>query len=472
MGLLVLANLRGLRESGRIFALPTYLFVVGAFGVIGVGLIKIITGDPAVTWSQGVVVQAQETATILLPILLLKAFAHGSVALTGTEAISNGVASFKKPEAKNAASTLVVMAVLLGTLFVGISLVAFAYGKVPQGIGGETLLSQIARTSFGSGPLYALFQVATTGILLLAANTGFNGGPQLARILAVERYLPRQVGQRSDRLAYGAGIIIIALAAALLLIGTDAVVTALVPAYAIGVFVGFTISQAGMVLHWRRLRNTGWAGRALLNGLGAVVTAVVLIVITAAKFTDGGYLVFILIPLLTIFMKLVRNRYNLHERELSIKPGVVFDAPHRPRRILAPFGEINRSTVRAITLGRILEAENGELTAIRVVFSDDEEREVRTRFETLFPGVRLVTVDSPFRAIVEPICHYLDEIESEDEHLPTEERRINVVMIPEYAGRHWWDRILHNGNGKRLRETLLGRRNTVILDIPYRRDLE
>jgi amino acid transporter len=472
MGLLVLANLRGLRESGRIFALPTYLFVAGAFGVIGVGLIKIITGDPAVTWSQGVVIQAHETATILLPILLLKAFAHGSVALTGTEAISNGVASFKKPEAKNAASTLVVMAVLLGTLFLGISLVAFAYGKVPQEIGGETLLSQIARTSFGSGPLYALFQVATTGILLLAANTGFNGGPQLARILAVDGYLPRQVGQRSDRLAYGAGIVIIALAAALLLIGTDAVVTALVPAYAIGVFVGFTISQAGMVLHWRRLKNAGWVGRALLNGVGALVTAVVLIVITAAKFTDGGYLVFILIPLLTVFMKLVRDRYNLHERELSIKPGAVFDAPHRPRRILAPFGEINRSTVRAITLGRILEAENGELTAIRVVFSDDEEREVRTRFETLFPGVRLVTVDSPFRAIVEPICHYLDEIEDEDADLPAEQRRINVVMIPEYAGRHWWDRILHNGNGKRLRETLLGRRNTVILDIPYRRDLE
>jgi len=470
--LLVFANLRGLRESGRIFALPTYLFVAGAFGVIGVGIFKIITGDPAVNWSQGVVVQAHETATILLPILLLKAFAHGSVALTGTEAISNGVASFKKPEAKNAASTLVAMAALLATLFLGISLVAFAYGKIPQELGGETLLSQIARVSFGSGPLYAIFQVATTGILLLAANTGFNGGPQLTRILAVDGYLPRQVGQRSDRLAYGVGIIIVALAAALLLVGTDAVVTLLVPAYAIGVFIGFTISQTGMVLHWRRLRSDGWFGKAVLNGVGAVVTLVVLIIITTYKFADGGYLVYIAIPTLAILMKLVRNRYDLHERELSIKPGVVFDAPHRPRRILAPFGEINRSTVRAITLGRILEAENGELTAIRVVFSDEEEREVRMRFETLFPGVRLVTVDSPFRAIVEPICHYLDEIETEDAHLPTEERRINVVMIPEYAGRHWWDRILHNGNGKRLRETLLGRRNTVILDIPYRRDLE
>jgi len=470
--LLVFANLRGLRESGRIFALPTYLFVAGAFGVIGVGIFKIITGDPAVNWSQGVVVQAHETATILLPILLLKAFAHGSVALTGTEAISNGVASFKKPEAKNAASTLVAMAALLATLFLGISLVAFAYGKIPQELGGETLLSQIARVSFGNGPLYAIFQVATTGILLLAANTGFNGGPQLTRILAVDGYLPRQVGQRSDRLAYGVGIIIVALAAALLLVGTDAVVTLLVPAYAIGVFIGFTISQTGMVLHWRRLRSDGWFGKAVLNGVGAVVTLVVLIIITTYKFADGGYLVYIAIPTLAILMKLVRNRYDLHERELSIKPGVVFDAPHRPRRILAPFGEINRSTVRAITLGRILEAENGELTAIRVVFSDEEEREVRTRFQTLFPGVRLVTVDSPFRAIVEPICHYLDEIETEDAHLPTEERRINVVMIPEYAGRHWWDRILHNGNGKRLRETLLGRRNTVILDIPYRRDLE
>jgi hypothetical protein len=290
--------------------------------------------------------------------------------------------------------------------------------------------------------------------------------------LAVDGYLPRQVAQRSDRLAYGVGIIIVALSAALLLVGTDAVVTLLVPAYAIGVFIGFTISQTGMVLHWRKLRNDGWVGKAVLNGVGSVITAVVLIIITTYKFTEGGWLVYVAIPVLAVLMKIVRNRYDLHERELTIRPGIVFDAPHRPRRILAPFGEINRSTVRAITLGRILEGTTGELTAIRVVFSDDEERQVRTRFETLFPGVRLVTVDSPFRAIVQPICHYLDEIESEDEHLPAEQRRINVVLIPEYAGRHWWDRILHNGNGKRLRETLLGRRNTVILDVPYRRDLE
>ena len=472
LGLLTIANLRGLRESGRIFALPTYLFVAGAFTVIAVGIFKIITGDPAITWSQGVVLQAEETANILLPVLLLKAFAHGSVALTGTEAISNGVGSFKKPEAKNAASTLVAMAILLATLFVGISLVAFAYGKVPQELGGETLISQIARVSLGSGPLYAIFQASTAGILLLAANTGFNGGPNLTRVLAVDGFLPRQVGQRSDRLAYGVGILIVALASVLLLVGTDAVVTLLVPAYAIGVFIGFSISQAGMVLHWRRLRNAGWAGKALLNGVGAIVTTVVLVIITTYKFTEGGWLVYVAIPVLAVLMKIVRNRYDLHERELAVKPGVIFDAPHRPRRILAPFGEINRSTVRAITLGRILESENGELIAIRVVFSDDEEREVRSRFETLFPGVRLVTVDSPYRAIVQPISHYLDEIETEDEHLPAEQRRINVVMIPEYAGRHWWDRILHNGNGKRLRETLLGRRNTVILDIPYRRDLE
>jgi len=472
LGLLTIANLRGLRESGRIFALPTYLFVAGAFTVIAVGIFKIITGDPAITWSEGVVLQAQETAEILLPVLLLKAFAHGSVALTGTEAISNGVGSFKKPEAKNAASTLVAMAFLLATLFVGISLVAFAYGKVPQELGGETLLSQIARVSLGSGPLYAIFQASTAGILLLAANTGFNGGPNLTRVLAVDGFLPRQVGQRSDRLAFGVGILIVTFASALLLIGTDAVVTLLVPAYAIGVFMGFSISQAGMVVHWRRLRSEGWVGKALLNGVGAIVTTVVLVIITTYKFSEGGWMVYVAVPLIAVLMIVVRTRYDLHERELAVKPGVIFDAPHRPRRILAPFGEINRSTVRAITLGRILEAENGELIAIRVVFSDDEEREVRTRFETLFPGVRLVTVDSPYRAIVQPISHYLDEIETEDAHLPAEQRRINVVLIPEYAGRHWWDRILHNGNGKRLRETLLGRRNTVILDVPYRRDLE
>jgi hypothetical protein len=470
LGLLAFANLRGLRESGRIFALPSYLFVVGAFAVIGIGLFKIATGDNAINWSANVVVQVHDAAQVVLPLLLLKAFAHGSVALTGTEAISNGVGSFKKPEAKNAATTLIVMALLLGTLFIGISLLAFAYGKVPLAIGGETLLSQIARASLGSGIPYVIFQVSTMSILLLAANTGFNGGPQLARILAADGYLPRQVGQRSDRLAYGAGILLIGAAAGLLLIFTDAVVTDLIPAYAIGVFIGFTISQAGMVLHWKRHQSSGWRGRALLNGLGAVVTAVVLIVIVGAKFSEGGYLVFIAIPLLTALMAVVRKRYNRHERELAIRPGMIFDAPHRPRRIIAPFGEINRSTVRAITLGRILEGTTGELIAVRVVFDEKEELAIRARFEQLFPGVRLVTVESPYRAIVEPICHFLDELEE----LPHEsgELPINVVMIPEYAGRHWWDRILHNGNGKRLRDTLLGRRNTVIVDLPYRRDVE
>ena len=470
LALLAFANLRGLRESGRIFALPSYIFVAGAFTVILIGLLKIATGDDAVNWSKNVVIQAHDTTQVILPLLLLKAFAHGSVALTGTEAISNGVGSFKKPEAKNAATTLLVMAVLLGTLFIGISLLAFAYGKVPLEIGGETLLSQVARASLGGGVPYAIFQISTMGILLLAANTGFNGGPQLARILAADGYLPRQVGQRSDRLAYGAGILLIGAAAGFLLIATDAVVTALIPAYAIGVFIGFTISQTGMVLHWKRHASTGWRARAVLNGLGAVVTAVVLIVIVAAKFTEGGYFVFLAIPLLTALMAIVRKRYNRHERELAIRPGMIFDAPHRPRRIIAPFGEINRSTVRAITLGRILEGMTGELIAVRVVFDEKEELEIRARFEELFPGVRLVTVESPYRAIVEPICHFLDELEE----LPHEsgELPINVVMIPEYAGRHWWDRILHNGNGKRLRDTLLGRRNTVIVDLPYRRDVE
>ncbi|NBO52439.1 MAG: APC family permease [bacterium] len=472
LALLVLANLRGLRESGKLFAIPTYLFIFGALAVIGVGLIRIALGDPAVTWSQGVKVIPHGDLQLILPFLLLKAFAYGSVALTGTEAISDGVTAFKKPEAKNAANTMTIMSVLLATIFFGISLLAFAFGKVPQDVGGETLISQIARASFGDGIFYVVFQIATTGILLLAANTGFNGGPQLARILARDGFLPRQVGQRSDRLAYAGGILTIAVGAVVFLIATGALVTLLIPAYAIGVFVGFTISQTGMVVHWRKVRGDDWQKKALLNGIGATVTGVVLVIISLAKFAVGGWIIFVLVPVVAIFMTLVRRRYNLHERELAIKPNLVFDAPHRPRRIIAPFGEVNRSTVRAITLGRILEGATGELTAVRVVFDAAEEKEIRARFESLFPGVRLVTVESPFRAIVEPICHYLDEIEDEDAHLPPEQRRINVVMIPEYAGRHWWDRILHNGNGKRLRDTLLGRRNTVILDIPYRRDLE
>ena len=226
--LLVLANLRGLRESGRLFAIPTYLFIGGAIAVIAVGLVRIALGDPAVNWSQGLVVEAHDGMQLLLPFLLLKAFAYGSVALTGTEAISDGVAAFKKPEAKNAADTMMIMAGLLATIFFGISLLAFAFGKLPQEVGGETLLSQIARTSLGGGVPYAVFQIATTGILLLAANTGFNGGPQLARILARDGFLPRQIGQRSDRLAYGGGILAIASGAVLFLVATGALVTLLI----------------------------------------------------------------------------------------------------------------------------------------------------------------------------------------------------------------------------------------------------
>ena len=440
--------------------------------MIAVGLIRIALGDPAVNWSEGVTVIPHNEMQLILPFLLLKAFAYGSVALTGTEAISDGVPAFKKPEAKNAANTMSIMSILLATIFFGISLLAFAFGKVPQEVGGETLMSQIARASFGDGIFYVVYQIATTGILLLAANTGFNGGPQLARIVARDGFLPRQIGQRSDRLAYAGGIITIAIGAVICLLATGAIVTLLIPAYAIGVFLGFTISQTGMVVHWRKIRGADWQKKALLNGVGAVVTGVVLVIITLAKWSVGGWIIYVFVPIGALFMLFVRRRYNLHERELSIKPNLVFDAPHRPRRIIAPFGEINRSTVRAITLGRILEGTTGELTAIRVVFDTTEEAAIRERFERLFPGVRLVTVESPFRAIVEPICHYLDEIEDEDSHLPAEQRRINVVLIPEYAGRHWWDRVLHNGNGKRLRETLLGRRNTVILDVPYRRDLE
>jgi len=467
--LLVFANLRGIRESGKIFAAPTYLFVAGAFAVIGIGLVRIATGDSAVDWSSHVVLQATGASQVILPFLLLRAFAHGSVALTGTEAISNGVASFKKPEAKNAAATLMVMATLLATLFVGISLLAFAYGKVPID-GGETLLSQVARASLGNGVAYAFFQISTMGILLLAANTGFNGGPQLARILAADGYLPRQIGQRSGRLAFGSGIITVAVAAALLLAVTGASVSALVPAYAIGVFIGFTISQTGMVLHWRAHREPRWQGKALLNGIGAAVTLVVLLVVSIAKFANGGYLVFIAIPILVSFMLVVRARYRLHTQELSIPSGVVFDALHRNRRIFAPFGEINRSTVRAINVGRLLAGEKGQLIALRVVFDEEEEHAIRHQFEKLFPGVRLVTVLSPYRAIVEPLIHYFDEIE--EDRGADGSVLMSVVMVPEYSGRHWWDRVLHNGNGKRLRETLIGRHNTVVLDIPYRRDLE
>jgi amino acid transporter len=461
--LLTVANLRGLRESGNIFAVPTYLFVVLAMTMIALGVSAVLTGDPAASFPEPSIEPPAAGFEAVTGLLLLRAFAFGSVALTGTEAISNGVPAFKPPEARNAANTLSVMAIVLGVIFVGISLVAAAYGLVPSET--ETLISQAGRAVFGDGPLYLVFQAATALILLLAANTGFNGAPRLAQILATDGYLPRQFSFRGDRLAYSYGIVILAVVASVFVVIFDGSVTALIPLYSVGIFASFTLSQAGMVRHWLEERGPGWPPKLGLNLVGAIVTGVVSVVIVGAKLERGAWIVLIAVPLITLVMLFIHRQYRQQAAELAVREDVVIARPHREQRVVIPVPGINRAVVQAVNFGRAI------ATDVRAVFvtEDPEAGEaLRGRWQRTFPDVPLVVVESPYRALVGPVVAYLDVLDQA--WPPDREAPITIVVVPEYVARRWWDRLLYNQAARRLKAALVGRAHTVIADVPYRRE--
>jgi amino acid transporter len=463
IALITVANLRGLRESGNIFAIPTYSFVVLALIMIGLGLIDIVTGaaHPIVTPN------AEPLGGGELSIfLLLKAFAGGSVALTGVEAIANGVPAFQPPAAKNAANTMTAMAILLGILFVGITIVAHAYAILPTVGDIPTTVSLVAASVFGAGTvLFVLFQVATALILFLAANTSFNAFPRLAAILALDGYMPRQFAFRGDRLAYSWGIVILAAVAASLIWLFNGNVTALIPLYSVGVFVCFTLSQIGMVIHWRKVREPGWVWRAGVNGFGAFLTAVVLVVVVSVKFVDGAYLVVILIPVLVGMMLFIHRQYSASRDELAIRRDYVAEPPQREERVVIPVPGINRAVVQAVQVGRSIADD------VRAVFVTDEPDDIapmQQAWEKHLPGVPLVVVESPYRALVGPLSAYLDVLDAA--WPPGKLEPITFVILPEYVARRWWERILYNQSVKRLRSSLLGRPHTVVVNVPYRRE--
>jgi amino acid transporter len=467
ISLITIANLRGLRESGNIFAVPTYLFVVLALGIVAIGLVNIIGGT---------VVQVPPVDAVPFPppnhlepigiLLLLKAFAGGSVALTGVEAIANGVPAFKPPEAKNAANTMTAMSILLGVLFIGLTLFAVQYGLRPTLPGGPSIVALAAGAAFGDGSiLFVTFAASTALILFLAANTSFNAFPRLAAILAEDGYMPRQFSFRGDRLAYSWGIVLLAAVAFLLLFAFGGDTHALIPLYSVGVFVCFTLSQIGMVKHWRTVRETGWRWRMVVNAAGAVLTAVVLIVVVSEKFVDGAYLVVILVPVLVGMMLFIKQQYARSVRETAVSPDLVVRAPQREERVVVPIPGLNRAVVQAINVGRSVSDD------VRAVYiSDDPEAaaRLRTDFERQVPGVPLVVVESPYRTLVGPLLAYLDVLDAA--WPPDKQAPITFVVIPEYVARSWWERILYNQSAKRLRAVLLGRPHTVVVAVPYRRE--
>jgi amino acid transporter len=461
--LLTIANLRGLRESGNIFAVPTYVFVVLALGIVVVGFVNIVAGAAHPIPRQP---NAESLGfEPLVIILLLKAFASGSVALTGVEAIANGVPAFKPPEARNAANTMTSMAVLLGVIFIGISVVAFAYAVVPSVGGYPSVVSLVSGAVYGDGSiLHTVFLVATMLILFLAANTSYNAFPRLAALLATDGYMPRQFCYKGDRLAYSWGIVLLAAVAVGLVALFGGTTTLLIPLYAVGVFVCFSLSQSGMVRHWLRVKGPSWRRRLAINGLGAVATTVVLAIVVYEKFFGGAYLVVILIPILVGIMLFIHRQYQASAAQLSIPPDAVIPSPKREDRVVVPVAGIDRAVVQAVNLGRSI---SDDVRAMVIADRPDEALALRDEWDTRFEDVPLDIVESPYRELAGPMLAYLDWL---DESWPAAlEAPMTFVIVPEFVPRHWWERPLYNQVAKSLRAALIGRPHTVVVDMPYRR---
>jgi amino acid transporter len=455
--IVTLINLRGVRESATIFSVPTYLFIFGLAGIIVIGLVRIfVLDDPVVEPNLDSRHGALEPLGLFM---LLHAFAAGSVAMSGTEAIANGVPAFRSPESKNAAATLIWMSTILGVFFVGVTFLANYYGVVPNE--SETVISQVSRTVLGNGILYGIFQVATMMILVLAANTSFNGFPRLAFVLARDGFMPHQMLFRGDRLAFSNGIMILGGVASLLIILFGGSTHALIPLYAVGVFLSFTASQAGMVLHWWRLREPGWQRSLAINAFGALLTGLVLIVVGAFKFQLGAWLVFVLIPLLVLMFNGVQHHYAQVAKELAFDP--VEDAKIKPPKqfVLVPVSELNKSSMRAIAFAHSI---SKDPVAVRIIYDAHEADEIRAQWTRWGNGTKLIMLESPYRSFIEPLLAYIDALRRQDPSAYI------TIVLPEFVPAHWWEQLLHNQTALRLKAALLFRKNTVTIDVPYHLD--
>jgi hypothetical protein len=359
------------------------------------------------------------------------------------------------------------MALILATLFIGITFLASSFHILPIEEPKQTVISQISRHVYGDTIGFYLFQAFTALLLFLAANTSYNAFPRLGAVLAEDGFVPRQFAFRGDRLAYSQGIILLGIIAGAVVILGGGSTHALIPLYAVGVFIDFTIAQSGMVRHWLRTKDTGWQRRLSINAVGAVLTGVIAIVVTSVKFLDGAWFVMVLIPLLVGMMLFVRRQYDGQAHDLTVRDDLVFERPHREQRVIIPVNGINRAVVQAVMFGKSLASDASMLQAVYVTTDLEEAERLRERWDRQLPGVPLVIVESPYRALVNPVITYLDVLD----HAwpPGKEAPTTIVVLPEYVARRGWDRLLYNQAAKRLKAALVGREHTVIADVPYRR---
>ncbi|CBK43002.1 conserved membrane protein of unknown function, Amino acid permease-associated [Nitrospira defluvii] len=449
--LVTVVNLRGVRESGQIFAVPTYIFIATIAAMLGVGAVQILFGH-AVRVEP---LPSMAPAEPLTLFLLLRAFSSGCTALTGVEVISNGVSAFKKPEPKNAAFTMIGMAAILGTMFIGISAMAYYFGIVPKG--DETVVSQIAHATFGTGPLYFLVQASTMVILILAANSSFNGFPRLASILARDSYMPHQMSMMGDRLVFSNGVIILGVFSCLLIVLFNGDTHALIPLYAVGVFLSFTISQAGMVKRWLVKKGPHWEKKLLVNGIGAVTTAIATLIIASTKFAHGAWIVIVLIPLLITFFRAIRSHYKAVSEQVALSRG---HRPPMPRRniVVLPIGGVNRAVIRAVDYAR---SRSGDIRAVLVDVDPEETARVEIQWAQWGCGVPLTVLPSPYRSVLSSLLDYLEQVLQKDQECWV------TVVIPEILPARWWQNILHNQRAFMLKGALLFKDRVILTDVPY-----
>ena len=457
VAVITMANLRGVREAGNIFAIPTYLFVGTALLMIVLGAWQILVEGQGASYP-ALQESTVDMASVAILLLAMRAFASGAVALTGTEAIATGVPSFEPPESKNAATTLAVMAALLAVLFIGITFLASGFAIVPSEDGGPTVLAMVAGSVFGLDSIgFYLFLTFAAIILMLAANTSFSAFPRLAAVLAADNFFPRRFAYRGDRLAFTAGIIVLGILAGLLIVTFNGDTHALIPLYAVGVFIDFTISQTGMIRHWLRERPPGYRRRLTVNAVGAVITGLVAIDVAAVK-APASLLVLLLIPIIVSVMWFIRHEYDAAEEELEVDRTKVYGKPTKLSRVIIPVPTLSRAVIRSVQFGRSL---SEDVTAVHITIDAEAAAELREDWEHMLPDVPLVIIETPFRSLTLPFLHYLDVM------APTPPNTITIVVLPEYVPRHWWDRILHNQKAHRIRQALVGRYNTVVAEVPY-----
>jgi amino acid transporter len=471
--LVMLVNLRGVRESGATFAVPTYFFLAMMVATVGLGLAQVLLGtlgnviDPPDAESLG-------ATGVVTAFLLLRAFAGGTTALTGVEAISNGIPAFREPRSRNAGITLIWMAAILGSMMLGITFLATHVGAIPSG--EETVISQVARTVYGGRSLlYLATMAATTLILIMAANTSFADFPRLSAIAAGDGFLPRQLTYRGSRLVYSRGIVLLAAIASLLIVVFQASVTHLIPLYAIGVFLSFTLSQSGMARRWWKIGHLpvgvevkergstlrhegGWRLKLLINGIGALSTAVVMLVFAYTKFREGAWVILVLIPALVIVFSSIHRHYRTLADHLSLED---YGPPPQVRRhrVLLPVSGVHRGTLAALRYARSL---SDDVTAIHVALDTAEAERVQEKWETWGEGVRLVILESPYRLLLEPLLAFIQEIATQRQPGET-----ITIVVPQFVPDRWWSNVLHTQTALWLRMALMFKPGIVITDVPY-----